>query len=816
MIKERLKHLHREKAIDDFIPFSSLVAPDVVICRSGELIGTFRLEGCAFETVDDSLLDLAAQQLNTLYQTHSSSHVAVQIHRVRRKISDRLSSGKTEGFAHALSETYNEVIGQSSLMATELYFTLIHRQNAALAGIMSKRIRTKSEIFDELTQRIDLFQKDMESIRQALSAYGAVRLSSYKENTVTFSEQLSFYNFLITGNWQKIRVTNTPLYHSLGNVQVFIGTDTLQLQTTSGNVFCQAIEIKDYTQGTWSGILDSMLYTGRVSPYPFIETQTFAFLSKPDGLKALKTQQRQLMSSSDAAISQIREMTHALDAVASGEYAIGEYSYSLLVMNENQQRLEECTTHAANRLKDNGFIPFISTLALGGAYLSQLPCNFSFRPRKAKITSLNFAHLAPLHNHPKGKRNNNPWGEAVAIFRTPTEQPYYFNFHESPKLDNSYGKKLLGNTTVLGASGAGKTVVMNFLISQMQKYREKGERFTSIYFDKDRGAEIAIRSFGGGYLTVENGKATGFNPFALDATPENIQFLIQFTKLLITMDGKPLSAADESRITNAINAVMSMPKPMRRLGLLPQNMVQGEDRQEIENSVVKRLRKWVEGGDLAWVFDNPQDTLNFELYNDFGIDGTDFLDNKEIRSPVAFYLLYRMEQLLDGRRFMLVMDEFWKWLQDEAFSDFAFNKLKTIRKQNGFGVFITQSPAEILTSKIARAVIEQSATFIFLPNPQATAQDYIEGFKVTEKEFARIKTMAKDSRLLLIKQGQESALCRLDLSAFPQALKVLSGSTDNILFAEKLRSIVGNDPQAWLPYFLGEKTLDGQVFESRK
>ena len=811
MFQKTFNNLKQERSINEFIPFSSCVAPDVVMCRSGELIGTLRLSGIGFETNDDDLIDLAATQLNTFYQTHAQSHVAIQVHRIRRKIHDRLTCSGVPGFAQSLSEAYNENIGQHSLMATELYLTLIHRLDGPLAGVMNKRARTEREIKEELETRLAAFQKEMDGIRQSLSPYGAIRLGEYLENGIRYSEQLSFYNFLITGQWQKVRVPNFPLHEALGNVQVFIGSDTLQLQTTNANVFCQAIEIKDYTQGTYSGILNNLLYTGKISAYPFIETQTFAFLSKPDGIKALKLQQRQLLSSQDTSVTQIAQMSQALDGVASGEYGIGEYSYSLLIMNDNQEALTECTNHAANRLKDQGFIPYVSTLALGGVYLSQLPCNFSYRPRKAKLTSLNFAHLAPLHNHPCGKRDNNPWGEAVALFKTPTDQPYYFNFHESPLMENSYDKKSLGNTTVLGASGAGKTVIMNFLIAQMQKYRTENQRFTCIYFDKDRGAEIAIRAFGGGYLTVENGKPTGFNPFALEPTPENIQFVQRFTKLLIMMDGKPLSAIDEIRLSDAIKAVMRMPKGVRRLGLLPQNLIQGESREEIENSIVKRLAKWIEGGDLAWVFDNPTDTLDFEQYDNFGIDGTDFLDNKEIRSPVAYYLLYRMEALLDGRRFMFVMDEFWKWLLDEAFRDFAFNKLKTIRKQNGFGVFITQSPSEILKSEIARAVIEQSATFVFLPNPQATPEDYVDGFKVTQKEFDTIRSMRKDSRLFLVKQGQESVLCRLDLGSFPKALKVLSGSTDNILFAEKLRTIVGNDPKDWLPFFLGETSLSGEL-----
>lgn len=160
-----------------------------------------------------------------------------------------------------------------------------------------------------------------------------------------------------------------------------------------------------------------------------------------------------------------------------------------------------------------------------------------------------------------------------------------------------------------------------------------------------------------------------------------------------------------------------------------------------------------------------------------------------------------MEDVIDGRRFIFVMDEFWKWLLDEAFRDFAFNKLKTIRKQNGFGIFATQSPSDVLGSDIAKAVIEQSATQIFLPNPKADEKEYTEGFKVTEAEFMWIKSLKEDSRMMLIKQGAHSAICRLDLSWAKGALRVLSGSTDNIELTELLRAHLGEDPADWLTAF---------------
>ena len=56
---------------------------------------------------------------------------------------------------------------------------------------------------------------------------------------------------------------------------------------------------------------------------------------------------------------------------------------------------------------------------------------------------------------------------------------------------------------------------------------------------------IAIRALNGGYLTVQNGKPTGFNPFALENNTDNVQFLISFVKLLLSMDNQPITAAEE-------------------------------------------------------------------------------------------------------------------------------------------------------------------------------------------------------------------------------------------------------------------------------
>lgn len=798
-IPNTIEIMRLEGSINNFISLSSVVDSGVVMCRDGELVSSFLAKGISFETADDIDLDQAISNLNILYRTIARSDFAVQIHRLRRPIKDELTACKPQGFARDLSLGYNQTIGQSRLVATELYLTLIMKKRTAIKS----KYKSKELIEEEIQKRLEDFKNVSDQFERSLSRFNVVKLKEYEQNGVFFSEQLSFYNFLITGKMQPVRLPFAPLYEALGAVQIFAGTDVLEIQTANSKQFAQCVELKDFTQDTYSGILNGLLYPDKshIKPYVFIETQTFCFLSKIEGQKFLQLQQKQLIASEDAGFSQIQAMTDAIDGVVNGDFSIGEYSYSLMVFGDSIELVKQNTQDAVKKLQDEGFLPFVSTLALSAAYFSQLPCNFEYRPRLARITSLNLAHLAPLHNFNSGKRDGNPWGEALALLTTPSDQPFYFNFHTSPANENSFDKKTLGNTTIIGTSGSGKTVLLNFLISMAQKYRDDGSKLTVIFFDKDRGAEIAIRALNGGYLSIQNGIPTGFNPFSLDNTEANVQFLISFMKLLIKMDGQPILVSDELALTEAVKSVMSMPKELRRISLIPLYLPQGLTKEEKENSLAKRLFRWVNDGDLAWVFDNAVDDLDFDRYPNFGIDGTDFLDNPQVRTPIGFYLLYRMESVIDGRRFFFVMDEFWKWLLDDAFSDFAFNKLKTIRKQNGFGVFATQSPSDVISSPIAKAVIEQSATQIFLPNPRADRDDYINGFKVTESEFYLISQLGEDSRLMLIKQGHHSVICRLDLSAFKQELKVLSGSTDNILFVEELIAEYGPDPSTWIPIF---------------
>ena len=183
---------------------------------------------------------------------------------------------------------------------------------------------------------------------------------------------------------------------------------------------------------------------------------------------------------------------------------------------------------------------------------------------------------------------------------------------------------------------------------------------------------------------------------------------------------------------------------------------------------------------------------------------TAILDDPAVRTPAMFYFFHRVEQRLDGSPAIIVIDEGWKALDDEVFVRRIKDWEKTIRKRNGVVGFATQSAQDALESKIASAIIEQAATQIFMVNPKARAEDYINGFGLSRHEYDLVRTLPDTSRCFLIKHGRESVVARLDLSGEADLLTILSGRESTVRLFDRLVGKTGPDPANWLHLLLEE------------
>jgi type IV secretion system protein VirB4 len=789
MITEKLKTsraaMKAEIPFSINIPFSAHIAKTTIKNHAGDYVRVFKLAGIAHESADDDDINAWHEQLNLLLRNIASPHLAIWTSIVRRQEEGYPAGVFPDGFAKDLDAKYHEkCIAGDKLLVNELYITLVYRPAANKAERFFSKLEnvSKKALVDEQLAALDKLNELEETLRKSLDRYEPDVLGVYEYRGHLYSEMLEFFGFLVNGEWQRMPLPRGNLRRYLATSRPFFGTESLAFQTPDRTRYAAMLGIKEYPAITGPGMLNELLS----QPYEFILTQSFVFMHKQEAQRMLERQRDVMVNAGDLAESQIVEIGDALDDLISNKFVFGRYHFTLMVLADDPKALREHVGHARTALSDTGMVVAREDLANEAAFWAQLPGNFEFRPRPAPVTSRNFAGMSAFHNYPSGKRERNHWGDAVALLKTASGGPYYFNFH---RFD-------LGNTIITGPSGSGKTALQTFLLSQLQKFNP-----TCVFYDKDEGSKIYVTAMGGRYQSLKTGVPTGWNPLQMEPTESNIAWIETWLRRLAQKrgaDGKalPLSNQDERDISKAVRGVMMLPKDLRRLTQVL-SFLNPTDLEGIYYSI----ERWCTGHSLGWVFDSATDNLDFNEGRLFGFDMTELLENEDVRATALYYLMYRMEAVIDGRRFVCFMDEFWKLLLDGIFEDFAQNKLKVIRKQNGFLVFGTQSPRDTLQSPIAHTIIEQSPTQIFMPNPKAKHEDYVQGFNLSEREYEIVRTLPEGSRRFLVKQGHNSVVAQLDLKGFNNELAVLSGNSANVALLDTIIEEVGSDPEVWLPIF---------------
>ncbi len=789
-----------ENPLSAFVPFSSLASPHDVITRGGDYLRVWRLDGVPFECAEPALIQERHEALCRFLRNLSGGQWAVWTHRLRRVVSDVLQHPREPGFAQDLSRTYQSRLGDRRMLGNELYLTLVYRPGLSrVSRALQPDRRSRQDIAQAQLEALQVMEERSALVGRVLRGFGPELLGLRDHRGRPYSEVAEFLGLLVNGHWRPVPMTAGPLYRILPTTRLSFGGDKLELRCGHRSRYAALVDIKEYADAVEPGVLDALLYEDS----EFIETQSFSILPRREAMRALELQRDQLIASDDVVESQVAQMDVALNELGDGQFCMGEYHYSLVVFGqEGEDSVADAGRRAAEAVGAVGETSSLQMapvdLVADAAWFAQMPGNWRWRPRDAKLSSRAFAALACAHNVPSGKRDGNPWGEALATLRTPSGQPFYLNLHSSPDGEDSGDKKLPGNTLIIGSTGVGKTTLEMFLLALTRKW-DPAPRL--VLFDLDRGCEIAIRALGGRYFTLEAGKPTGCNPLRREPTPARLQFWEQLVRTCVASAAMPLLPSDERAIADAVKAVASLPAPLRRFSSLRQSLPRNG-----ENSLYERLGRWCEGGALGWVFDLADDRLaDLESAPVIGFDTTEFLDLPEVRTPVMLYLLQLMQELVTGERLIYVISEFWKALDHEIFSDFAKQKQKTIRKQNGLGIFDTQSPSDVLRHPIGRTMVEQSVTKIYLANPEAVHDEYVEGFGLSEAEFEVVRSLgAQGGRRFLVKQGKVSAICELDLSGMEDFITVLSATTDNVALLDEIRARHGDDPFQWLPVLLRE------------
>ena len=775
----------KEARAGDRLPYAAHLDDKTLRLRDGGLMQALAIAGMPFETETADQLNHMLGVREVMLRSALDGRFVLYHHVIRRQVGVALAAEFDSPFAAELDRQWRERLAARQLFVNEQFLTLVRRPARGKAGWPERMARLVGRSLDGDSDEVDpALQRELDAASQALisslESYGARQLGGYPSDGGMCSELLELLSALYNGEMRPVLrpADDVDLGHHIPYRRLSFGLDTLELQGAGAHAFAGVLSVKDYPATTRAGLIDGVLRLGSEC----VLTETFAPSDRQIARERMDLAIRRLRAADDDVATERREMLSAKDALVSGQTGFGDHHLSLLVRAPTMPALDSALAGAAAVLADIGAVVVREDINLEPAFWAQFPGNESYAVRRAMISTSNAAGFISLHGFPMGTMTGNHWGEAISLFETTSATPYFFNFHAAD----------LGHFTVIGPSGSGKTVVLNFLTAQAQKLKPR-----TIVFDKDRGAEIFIRALGGHYAQLTPGEPTGFNPLQLPDNAINRAFLADWLNAMLA----PKDSEEERLITAAVDVAYDNDPKFRRLRYF-RELLAGNRRPE-EGDLAARLGPWIHQGPNAWLFDNEHDALDLSCQV-AGFDMTELLDSPALRTPAMMYLFHRVDERLDGTPAMIVIDEGWKALDDEVFAARIRDWLKTLRKRNAIVGFGTQSARDALDSRIASAIVEQTATQIFMPNAKAQIDDYCKGFGLSLHELELIRALPASSHCFLVRHANHSVVIRLDLTGMDEMLAVLSGREASVRRLDALRAAQGDAPENWYQLLTGK------------
>lgn len=470
------------------------------------------------------------------------------------------------------------------------------------------------------------------------------------------------------------------------------------------------------------------------------------------------------------------EATEAKGVLNGGEAIFGYHNLTVLIIGRTEEESESYTRQLLRMMHASPFIGAVrESVHLLAGFASTLPGNWTECRRWLTLSSTNMVDIAPLEGVLLGERENEHLTkqlgkrcEALTALPTDMNTPFYFNFHSGA----------LGHTMVIGPSRTGKSVGMNFLLSQSRRY---GDSTRIVIFDRDYSCKIPTLLQRGDHLDLSTGQGIHLNPFTMIGESEaDRRFLSRWIEDRISARGTQVSAKDAKQISEAVQQMSALGN--RDLCRLKTICTYLDSKLKLE------LAEWVEGGTYGAYFDNVEDT--FELSNFVAIEMGKIMEDPKLARAFMDYAFYRIMkrlqgQLVDGAAMavtIIYLEEAGFLMSDEHFAAKLRDWLKTFAKLNAFVILTTQSledMTEVSESQYA-AIRDNILTRVFLPNPNAASdvlrEFYSSRFALTNGVIDRIARMRPRLDYLVVQPGvvrcvqipldkRQLAVCRSDTAA---------------------------------------------------
>jgi type IV secretion system protein VirB4 len=433
----------------------------------------------------------------------------------------------------------------------------------------------------------------------------------------------------------------------------------------------------------------------------------------------------------DSKESQVRELGDSIKEIELKGNYFGNFSLTVVIYDLDLAKVERACAEFYKVFSVHDAQLYEEKYNLLNSFLATVPGNYVFNLRYLYLLNSNYADYSFLFTLHCGEHENHHLRqEYLAVLETNHHTPYFLNLHHRD----------VAHTMILGRTGAGKSFLLNFLITNLQKY----DPWTFI-FDLGGSFESLTQLFGGSYVKIGiNSPDFRINPFSLPPTKENLDFLALFVKVLLQGSSPiDLEPGEERDLYQQIENLYSVDPPLRTLGVLANTL---------GHRIADRLAKWTRGGQFGFLFDNSEDTISFSRFQCF--DFQKMSQYPEILEPLLFYILHRANSVISDREISTVfkaffIDEAWVFLKNPSIQRYIVEALKTWRKANAAMILSTQSLDELRRSEVLDVIIESCPTKIFLANPDMDRDLYRRQFHLNENEVDLISSLVPKQQFLI-------------------------------------------------------------------
>jgi type IV secretion system protein VirB4 len=260
---------------------------------------------------------------------------------------------------------------------------------------------------------------------------------------------------------------------------------------------------------------------------------------------------------------------------------------------------------------------------------------------------------------------------------------------------------------MLGPTGAGKSTLLAYLASQFLRYESQGAQVFA--FDKGRSLLPLCAAIGDAAHVDFGTQAPELCPLQDLRSPKERAWAAEWIEQLLSLQALRVDSSKRPQLIEALQTFSATSGG----GSLTDFVTTLQDA-----SMRTALGYYASEGPGGAVLDGEETDLPTSQFTVFEIEDLMNMGPK-IVDATLLYLFRYIENKLDGRPTLLLLDEAWLALSNALFSEKIREWLKVLRKNNCAVVMATQSLSDVVNSPIRDAVLESCPTRLLLPNPEA-------------------------------------------------------------------------------------------------